>query len=380
MPSPKYLKMNSKDLIYFIGMCLTIDKYPDNLSKVKNQIKEGSIDWEKFVGLCSNHLVTPAIYLKFKSTDLLALLPDELTFYLEEIYELNLSRNQMILAQINEISDLLAKNQIYPILLKGAGNLIDKIYSDPAERIMGDIDFLVNESEYLQAAEILTNMDYSASKMYYYDDATLLKHYPRLVHPDRFASTEVHRLPTDESHTRWLDQEMIRSKMEKSAGYPNCYILSDAHKVILNFIHCQLTNKGHKTGVVSLRDAYDLYLMAERVSLDEVARKNLPTKKISGYFLLSQQLLGVNFGLTSKPNFSNRWLLYKHDLNFKNRTFYIFNKVSIELIDRITRYTGLLFKSIYSKKTRRYIATRLSNSWWYKSQVDSWKRMFRFKN
>ncbi len=372
--------MNSKELNYFTGMCLTIDRYPDKLSSIKNQLAKNTIDWERFVALGSSHLIIPAIYLKFKKTNLLELLPDELVLYLKEIYELNLRRNQMVLAQIDEICDLLAKNQIYPILLKGAGNLIDNIYSDPAERIIGDIDFLVSESEYLQAAEILTNVDYSTSKMYYYDDTTLLKHYPRLSHADRFASTEVHRLPTDEDHTKWLSQEMIRSEMKKADGYPNCYVLSDKHKVILNFIHCQLTNKGHKTGVVSLRDAYDLYLMSERVGLDDISMTNLPSKKVSGYFLLSQKLLGVNLGFSSPPNRANRWLLYKHDLNFKSRTFYLVNKVSIELIDRIARYTGLLIKSVYSKKTRRFIATRLSNSWWYKSQIDSWKRMFRFKN
>lgn len=43
--------MKNKELLYFTGMCLAIDKHPDNLLKIKEQIGKNTIDWTKFVGL-----------------------------------------------------------------------------------------------------------------------------------------------------------------------------------------------------------------------------------------------------------------------------------------------------------------------------------------
>jgi hypothetical protein len=41
-----------------------------------------------FVRLCSNHLILPVIYLKFKAHKLIEHLPDELAEFLKEIYDL----------------------------------------------------------------------------------------------------------------------------------------------------------------------------------------------------------------------------------------------------------------------------------------------------
>lgn len=371
--------MKYKELLYFTGMCLTADKNQDNLLSIKNQIAKNTIDWEKFVGLCSSHLITPVIYLKFRKTEILPLLPEDLVNYLEEIYELSLNRNKMILEQLKEVCELLAKNNISPTLLKGAGNLIDNLYSDSGERIMGDIDLLVTENEYLKAAKIMLNEGYTESKMYYYDDVTLLKHYPRLSHPDKVAAVEIHRIPVDEEYLYLFNPEMINRELQKVDGF--CFVLSDKHKMILNFIHSQITNKGHKSALFSLRDVYDLYLLSGKVNVTELLKKIKPRKMANGYFYVSQKLLATNIGYTSKPTLSDKWLHYKHDLNFSSKTFYSANKYTTEIYDRIIiRYFGLIVKSLFSKKTRSFIVMRMSNPEWYKSQWQSWKNTFNLKN
>jgi len=99
----------------------------------------------------------------------------------EEIYTLNRTRNEQILLQMKEIKATLNASGISPIYLKGTGNLIDGIYSDKGERIIGDIDFLVSDKDYLAAAELFKNEGYvicfpdtmnSDSKRHH--------HYPRL--------------------------------------------------------------------------------------------------------------------------------------------------------------------------------------------------------
>ena len=172
---------------------------------VAEQIKNDKVDWEKFVVLSSSYLITPAIYVKFRDSGIDSLLPAELHDYLKEIYNLSFSRNQMLLEQIREICDLLAADNIFPILLKGAGNMMDDLYPDIGERIMGDIDILVKEEEYHRAAEIALNFGYQVLESeYYYDDVDILKHYPRLGHPERYAALEIHRLPVEEKYTGCL--------------------------------------------------------------------------------------------------------------------------------------------------------------------------------
>ena len=100
------------------------------------------------------------IYLKFRKQDLLDYLPEVLANHLKEIYELNHTRNGQILLQMKEMNTTLNKAGISPIYLKGTGNLIDGIYDDIGERIIGDIDFLVPEKDFLTAAELFKNEEY----------------------------------------------------------------------------------------------------------------------------------------------------------------------------------------------------------------------------
>lgn len=348
---------------------------------VAEQVKNERVDWERFVVCSSSYLITPAIYVKFRDTGIDSLLPEELHDYLKEIYRLSYSRNQMLLVQIREICDLLAADNIFPILLKGAGNMMDDLYLDIGERIMGDIDILVKEEEYHRAAEIALNFGYQVVESeYYYDDVDILKHYPRLGHPERYAALEIHRLPVDENFTRFLNQEMIRKKIKKPDKLPGCFVLCDEHKVIINFIHSQLANKGHKSAVISMRDAYDLYLLSRRANLDEIYRDIIPDKKVGAYFFMVEKLLGTKISDSDKSSLSAKWLFYKHNLNFDFKYFNRINRIATEFNDRvIQRYFVLLLKAIYSRETRSFVFRRLRTIPWYRSQINSWIRTFKSK-
>ncbi|HAQ21344.1 MAG TPA: hypothetical protein DCR40_19255 [Prolixibacteraceae bacterium] len=65
---------------------------------------------------------------------------------------------------MDDITAILNKENIQPVFLKGTANLLDGLYSDVGERMIGDIDFLVKEEDYLKAAELLKSVD----KKYHY--------------------------------------------------------------------------------------------------------------------------------------------------------------------------------------------------------------------
>ena len=191
--------MNNNDLYRLACQCLSIDVHPEfDLTIIKSLADEDNR--QNFVRFCSNQLILPTIWLKFRSHKLLSYFPEEFTSFLEEVHELNLIRNEQIMKQLQEITSVLNEQKIYPTYLKGAGNLLDHIYDDRGERMLGDIDFLVSEEDYLLSAELMENAGYlKFVETSEYKDVQKMKHYPRLYHPEYPAVIEIHRIPVVES-------------------------------------------------------------------------------------------------------------------------------------------------------------------------------------
>ena len=137
--------MTYKETLFFVGKCLTISLEKHNKEIIENQLKSGNIDWDNIVKLSTSHYVFPALYCNLKRASFLHYLPNDLVEYMKHITDLNRERNQQIIEQAKEINDLLLANNITPIFLKGTGNLLEGLYEDIAERMVGDIDLLFEQ-------------------------------------------------------------------------------------------------------------------------------------------------------------------------------------------------------------------------------------------
>jgi len=107
--------MNNSEEFYFLGKCLSLGEDEKSTKEVISIIGQKNVDWNRFTALASNHLVLPAVYLRFKSLNILPLLPEELASHLQLVYELNCQRNKTILEQIDKINRLFASKGIIPI-------------------------------------------------------------------------------------------------------------------------------------------------------------------------------------------------------------------------------------------------------------------------
>ena len=369
--------MTNKELFYFTGKCLMLDEDPEFRHEIYKTIAANDIEWQRFVALCSNHLVLPVIYLKFKKHGILEYVPEELAEYLMEIYELNLARNRQILIQLQEITTILNKSNIYPIFLKGAAHLLDELYSDIGERIMGDIDFLVPEKDYIPAARLLETDGYSlfpGSPVYF--DIETSKHYPPISKPGSPAYLEIHRLLTEESlswfNTGITDKEKIMVK-----ALSGSYVLSDHHKIIHNFVHSQLHHDGHTSGIVSFRDLYDLYLLSNRSSLEQALPDIKCRQKAIAYFKLTGKAFGLDDNFCPGSNFTVWFFLKKHDLNIRSASFYQINRILVFIVNRVlVGHTSQIIKSFYSKKVRHSVIKRLTDRKWYRAHFRSYLDFF----
>ncbi len=374
--------MTNKELFYFTGKCLTLDEHPDFVPEIIELCQAGSIDWTEFVFFCSNHLVLPVIYLKFRKHGILGYLPEELAEHLQEIYELNVSRNQQIRIQLQHITEVLNRNLIYPIFMKGSGNLLDGVYSDIGERILGDIDFLVPEKDYLRAGKLFESEGYSnTNAIQRHIDIESSKHYPRLAHPGFEATIEVHRIPVDENYLSKYNFTIIDLEKKAIETMPGCFVLSEKHKVIHNFIHSQLINRSHIYGMVSFRDLYDLYLLSKRSDIKQTLPFIENKKKAIAYFVFAGDAFGFCGRFYPKVNFTAWVLLKKHSLNMDSQVFYSVHRTVVYFAYRMFRgYIGQTLKAFYSKKMRKSLARRLSNPEWYKIHFVYYKEFFSHKH
>jgi len=351
--------------LYFIGQCLSLDEHLTFRDEIIVQFTDENYNWNQFIWTCSNHLVLQVIYLKFLKHDLLSYVPDVLAQHLEEIYMLNRTRNGQILLQVKEITATLDKSGISPIFMKGTGNLIDGIYDDIGERIIGDIDFLVPEKDLLSAINLFKKEGYINSFPAYKPyNQKQHHHYPQLWKEDVAADIEIHWLPVSIKNATGFGAEFVQKNKKAVIDLPGSYVPCDKHKIIQNFVHSQLTNSGNRLGVVSLRDIYDVYCFSKRTDLIAVLPLIHYRREAEAYFTIAQKLLGLPISVM--VSLSTTFFCWKHDMNLKSRLFFSLYRLPW-VLSRILfhGYPHQIKEAFIFKGARQSLLRRLGNRQWY---------------
>lgn len=369
--------MTNKELFYFMGKCLTLGDNKEHVQAVIQTIQQKKVDWSRFVSMGSNHLILPSLYLRFKAHGILSFLPVELSEHLKMVYELNYQRNITILEQIDRINSLLVPVKIIPVYLKGAGNLLDHLYEDVGERMLGDIDFLVSEEEFIKVANLLKGEGYEQSVPFNEENLSITKHFPRLIHPKAIAGVEVHRCPVEVSLSSHFNYAVIRPKAKLIETEPPCYVLSDKHKVILNFMHGFMANDVKLMHVVSFRNMVDLYNLSQRVNVFEaLAQQPHYASKALIYADFVHHTMGM--AIPHKPSLRSQFFLWKYDLLLTSR--FLYNSVWI------TRYVFNQLSSFYlpnivgmfvHKQIRKTVFQKLSNPTWCRNHIKAQATIFK---
>ncbi|MEZ5106967.1 MAG: nucleotidyltransferase family protein [Draconibacterium sp.] len=333
--------MTKSELYYFASKCLIIHEHPEFVSDIIDAFKNDLIDWVQFITICSDNLILPTIYLRFRSHGLLEYLPKEVAEHLKEIYDLNFQRNNEILRQIKSINETLKTRDVIPLYLKGAGNLIDNIYSDIGERLMGDIDFLVQEEDFFPSISLMLDAGYLNYMNSTYINIRETQHYPRIYNTDFAADVEIHRIPNEYDCGNWFNNKVIYDERKTLNIQSKCYVESDKHKILHNFIHSQLDNEGFLFGNIRLRDIYDIFLISKRYSLNEILLSAKFQRKATAYFAFAKNAFDLDNNFFKKKNFSYKILKIRQHLNLNYKLFYKVNK-------------GLILSYIYFRDKKGY--------------------------
>ena len=349
--------MTYKDTLFFVGKCLTINHEEHNRKEVEKELKSGLVNWDNVVKVSTSHYVFPALYCNLKKANFLDYLPNDLTEYMQHITDLNRERNEQIIEQAKEINELLLENNITPIFLKGTGNLLSGIYNDIAERMVGDIDFLVDENQFKNSIELLKKNGYSEFHKNIPDNTFINRHYPKMIKEDRISSIEVHYKMVSDKRFTEFNFEFIKKQLNSLYGYN---FLSYEDKIIMTCINKQFNDDGYELKNFSLRNSYDLFVLSLKTSpLSAI-------KKISNYSLLNPFLLSSNKVFNNPKNIdydddqaANSF--YQSQIqginSFTGKKRRDFRKTLL----RFKYLLNLILKSLHSKEHRIYVLKRIKS-------------------
>jgi len=322
--------------------------------------------------------VFPALYLNLKKAGLLPDLPPDLVEYMDEFACRNRERNQRIVDQAGEITVLLNEQGIEPVFLKGTAHVLDNLYDDIAERMMGDIDLLVRDQDMVRSAEVLISTGYKTLAPVDVHYIHSVKHYPRLFLEDRIAGVEIHRRFLRHPDSQALIKESVFQGVKKLNMRGSAYVLSNEHQVIQNIYHVQIDHDGGYFAELSLRQCYDLFLLAGRVNpVDAVRDFGKFFRRMNANIATANYVLDHPACLAFERNCQASLHLARMKARLKYPGWARLEHVLLFLINRFWLYLKRIVEVIFSRGARRSLIGRLTDPEWYKAHWGLYRAAFR---
>jgi hypothetical protein len=302
-------------------------------TELEKSLTSPEFNWDAIVVEGSKHLVLPALFCRLKAKQLLHVLPSKLHNYLEEITTINRNRNLAILEQTHSLTILLKSHKINHVFLKGTALIVLGCYDDIAERMLGDIDIIIDSNQLDSAFDLLKKNGYFPIKQTLGADFFEHKHLPRLKTKKHICAVELHR----KLFVSYKDNSLINTNiLENKCKKNDISIPSLQHLLRHNILNYQINDNGSMYNSISFRSAYDTISILRKQN----TTINLYNKKVfRNYF----NLIGLFFKDLSKwtalkTNFTTYFYLYK----LKHIKFYKFwNKLL-----RLGKFFALLLKRI----------------------------------
>jgi len=312
-------------------------------SEILNGVDINNINFEKLITLASGHLMLPALFFNIQKKKAAYLFPEDFIDYIKNIFAINKARNEILLDEAKELSELLVENNIKHIFLKGTALLLSNVFEDIGERMIGDIDFIIQHKDEEKIKKVLEKNKYCSKRPFSSFRFFKPKHLPRRINKNKKIAIEPH---LELLSPGW--RGVFNSKRLSSAFKENVKAIKTPNQSFL-FDHCvynfQINDHGFINAKHSHRSIYDIYKLNCKSSLKiKNSRKDIYVK----HFFMTIEKFNI-FDLRLPSSF---WSIY-HDkiLRFLTITYII-----ITTIDSKIKTINKLF---YYKKYRERISNKI---------------------
>ena len=241
--------------------------------ELRSEVGHGSRNWVGTIGQASRHYVLAAFAAAMAELELTGGLEPDLQGFLAAFYAANGVRNRLLRRQLSEVTAVLDRIAVAPVLLKGAIRLVDGLYPDISWRMMRDLDLLVPAPKLAEAVASLRRIGYAEIP----GDSELEPsghahhHHPRLLRPHRPAPVELHtELFSVRRHARLRHllpvSELLADSLSVMIDGAMARLPSTNHQLIHLIGHCQIAHGGHACGSILLSDRLEAAALAQRAT------------------------------------------------------------------------------------------------------------------
>ncbi|WP_179343772.1 nucleotidyltransferase family protein [Winogradskyella ursingii] len=335
------------NLVTTYQLIADILSFNSNPKALEAQLKDEKMNWDAMVTEGSKHLVLPTIYCRLNNKQLLNFLPKELETYLAEITSINRNRNEAIIRQAKELSQLLNAHHIDHVFLKGTALLVSGYYKDIAERMVGDIDILIAEHQINKAFDLVVENGYKPIASTLGTDFFDSKHLPRLTTTNNISALELHlKLFTTYKSEHLQPKDILEHKFSDGRLYLPC----NRHLILHNIFNHQINDYGTYYNYLDFRSAYDTIVLIKQ---DETS--NLKASK-NKHIIKHFKLLGIFFSdLHQTMNISisnkNRFYLLKLKYRWINNVYV----KSLKLLATFSMFMHRFYMFLFNSKYRTAI-------------------------
>lgn len=298
-------------------------------TELKNIIISEDTPWDEIIDFANQHLLIPTLCESLKQKNLIQFVKNELMVeYLETVYDINRIRNENILIQLQDISNLFLEIGIKPILLKGASSLSEGHYNGIGERMMSDIDILVPEDRILECIELLESkggyQPIDSEEDFWTEDG---HHYRRIHTENGVAALELHRYCLGKGY-QYLSNSRVMENVRESKIIKNALVMEPTFELYHAFLHSEISDISYENYVLMLRHLHQAAVIATKCK-DEIDW-TLLEKEVEKYEVPEKEL--------KKYQFSSVWSAYLYALN---RLFRV--DVPAEMIGDKEHFEKILF-------------------------------------
>jgi len=307
-------------------------------SYTENEIKK--IDWEKLFQLADGYLVLPALYLGLKRKGYLKSLDQEAHNFLKTIYGFNCEHNQKLKEEALSVIRILNSQEIQPVLLKGVAGLLTGLYEEDGERIIGDIDLLVDQLEVAKVVRLLIGHGYHCDKEVSERvfEGDFIRHELTIMTESHSVKIDLHVRPAGSSGKKTFISvaEAREGAQVVDVEGARALLPPPFFRLMHNFYHAQHIDRSYLSGQIHLRQLIDWVKLwkqyGSEVGLAKINSKVRWYRKFLSYrlYLLNAwRLLKLPIPKGIKISWMERLLFRRQELCVQNAWFNRVNGVSV---------------------------------------------------
>ena len=366
-----------RETLFFIGRCLSLRQHPEHLPEIREVLKSGKLVWEQLLWISSSQLVLPALFINLRYRHLLSEMPADLVEHMTQLHKMTVRRNDAIMAQVEDINEVLARNGIKPIYIKGVAHYLDGLYVDAGERMLGDIDFLLPPEDLFRAVEILKELGYKNRDTFFEDMLTSERHFPRLINPDLLGAVEIHWQSVASSYSGEFSFERINRDKKLSKKDRRAFVMSGHHQLIQTMMNMPVYSDLLRLGQMDLKHQYDLFLLSgKNNSLEAVKEFGYYPDLLNAQLFTASKIFGEPSGIKFFESRKAERYFRRLDFLFQHQGWQSFIYKLQFFTRHLIQYICLPVRSLYSKSARRTLVSRVGNPSWYKKHLQSYKKLF----